>query len=179
VVQLFAGNPGSETVATRVHLRAGPEAVWNRVVFYEEVPGTPPFLLRALLPRPLGTDGDKTRVGARIRCVYRESDLIKRITLVEPARLLEFEVVEQNLGIEGCVLTQGGSYQFFPCGDGTDVVLVTEYRAFLHPRHLWRPLEALLVRSLHRHILGAVSAALLPASSLTRIALSPSQCFHR
>jgi hypothetical protein len=178
-VQLFAGDSVSETVATRVHFRAGPEVVWNRVVFYEEVPGAPPFLLRAFLPCPLGTEGDKTRVGAQVRCVYRESDLVKRITLVEPARLLQFEVVEQNLGIEGCVLTQGGSYQFFPCGDGTDVALVTEYRAFLHPRHLWRPVEALLVRSLHRHILGAVRAALLPASSLTPAALSPSKCFHR
>jgi hypothetical protein len=179
VTQLFAGDPVSETVATRVHFRAGPEAVWNSVVFYEDVPGAPPFLLRALLPRPLRTEGDKTRVGARVRCVYRESDLVKRITLVKPARVLKFEVVEQNLGIEGCVLTQGGSYQFFPCGDGTDVALVTEYRAFLHPRHLWRPVEARAVRSLHRHILDAVRAALLSGSSLTRVALSPSRCFHR
>lgn len=179
MARLFAGHAVSETAATRVHFRAGPEAVWNRVVFYEEVPGSPPFLLRAFLPRPLGTEGDKTRVGERVRCVYRESELVKRITVVEPARLLQFEVVEQNLGIEGCVLTQGGSYQFFPCGDGTDVALVTDYRAFLHPRHLWRPLEALLVRSLHRHILGAVRAALLPAGSLARAAVLPSQCFHR
>ena len=178
MAQLFARDAVKETVATRVHFRAGPEAVWNRLMFYEEVPGSPPLLLQAFLPRPLGTEGDKSRVGERVRCVYRKSELVKRITIVEPARRLEFEVVEQNLGIESCVLTQGGSYQFFPCGDGTDVALVTDYRAFLHPRHLWRPLEALLVGGLHRHILGAVHAALRPAS-LPRAALSPSQCFHR
>jgi hypothetical protein len=94
VAQLFAGDSVRETVATRVHFSAESEAVWNRVVFYEEVPGSPPFLLRAVLPRPLGTEGDKTRVGERVRCIYHESDLIKRITVVEPARLLQFEVVE-------------------------------------------------------------------------------------
>lgn len=160
--RLFSSEAASESVATRVHFDAGPGAVWDRLLFYEEVRGRPPLLLRAFLPRPLGTEGDKTRAGERVRCRYSGGDLVKRITAIERDRLLEFEVIEQCLGIEGCVRTQGGSYGLFRCGDGTDVELATNYEAYLRPRQLWRPLEALLVSRLHGHILAALGLALIP-----------------
>lgn len=129
-------------------------------MLYEEVPRRPPFPLRALLPHPVRTVGDKARVGGTVRCVYQAGDLVKRITTVEPASLLQFEVVEQNLGVENCILTLGGSYRISPCGDEADVVLITNYRAYLRPRPIWRPLELFLVRQLHCHILGGMRAAL-------------------
>jgi hypothetical protein len=161
---LFSGQAATEAIETRAHVDAGPEAVWNRIMFYEEVPGRPPFLLRALLPRPVRTEGSKTDAGAIIQCSYRQGELVKRITFVSPPHLVQFEVIEQRLGIEGCAMTLGGSYQIRRCGDGTDVVLTTNYRAYLRPRHLWRPLEALLVGQLHNHILGGVRAAIPPAN---------------
>jgi hypothetical protein len=180
VSQLFAREAVSESVATRMHFDAWPEAVWEGLVLYEEIPGHPPLLLRAFLPHPLRTEGDKTRIGELVRCTYSEGILVKRITAVEPPYLLRFDVVEQNLGIEGCVLTKGGSYRSSPCEGGTDVTLVTHYLAYLRPRRLWRPLEAMLVRRLHRHILSAVRAALLPAGSVARAASSLSRpCSHR
>jgi Polyketide cyclase / dehydrase and lipid transport len=151
----------SEVIVTRVHIRASAHTVWDHLVLYEQVPGRAPFLLRTLLPQPLGTDGDKTQVGATVRCVYQGSDLVKRITAVEPHRLLQFEVVEQRLGIEDCVLTRSGSYEIHACGEAADVVLTTNYEAYLRPRYLWRRVEALLVSQLHRHILFGVNAALL------------------
>ena len=130
-------------------------------MFYEEVPGRPAFLLRALLPYPVRTEGDKTRVGATVRCAYRGGELAKRITTTEPPHLLQFDVIEQRLGIEGCILTRGGSYQIETQGDASDVVLITNYQAYLRPRYLWRPLEALLVDQLHVHILRGIGAAVL------------------
>ena len=171
---LFARKAVSEAVATRVHFNASPEALWNHVMFYEEVPGRPPFLLRAVLPHPVRTEGDKTRAGATVRCVYRRGDLVKRITSVESPHFLQFEVIVQRLGIEGCVLTLGGSYQICSCGDATDVVLITNYRAFLRPRYLWRPLEALLVSQLHRHILRGVYSAVRPGTSVMHPAAAES-----
>ena len=161
---LFGHGTVCETVATRLHFDASPAAVWNHIMFYEEVPGRPPFLLRALLPRPVRTDGNKTRVGAIVRCTYREGDLLKRITSLEPPHFLGFAVIEQSLGIEDCVLTLRGSYEIFACGNASDVVLITNYQAHLRPRYLWRLLEGFLVSQLHRHILRGVRAALTPAN---------------
>ncbi len=152
----------SEAVATRFHFNLSPEAVWKHVMLYEEVPGHPSFFLRIVLPRPVRTEGDKTRVGSTVRCVYQGGDLVKRITTVVPPHSLQFEVIEQNLGIEDCIRTRGGSYQILSCGDASDVVLITNYQAYLHPRQLWRPVEALLIRQLHRHILRGICAAVLP-----------------
>ena len=158
---LFAGDAMSEAVTTRVRLNASTETVWDRIMFYEEVPGRPPLILRALLSCPVRTEGDKTCVGATVRCAYRTGDLVKRITIVEPPHFLQFEVMEQRLGIENCALTLGGSYQLLACGDATDVVLTTNYCARLHPRYLWRPLETLLLSQLHSRILRGICAAAL------------------
>ncbi len=171
---LIAGKAVSEVVATRLHLDASPEAVWNHIMFYEEVPGRPPLLLGALLPQPVRTEGDKTRVGAMIRCVYKGGDLVKRVTSVQAPHLLQFDVIEQNLGIEHCIVTRGGSYQLNFSGDGTDVSLITNYLAYLRPRFLWRPLEAFLVYQLHSHILSGVCAAVLPGNHAVRTAVAES-----
>jgi hypothetical protein len=176
---LFARKGVMEAVATRAHFNASPETVWNRIMFYEEVPGHPPFLLRTLLSHPVRTEGDKTRVGATVQCAYSGGDLIKRITTVEPPHFLQFEVIEQCLGIEGCILTLGGSYQIYICGGATEVVLITNYQAYLRPRYLWRPLEALLVSQLHGHILRGVFDAGLrrnPADHLTIAESLTPQC---
>ena len=161
---LFGGVGVEETVTTTLRLAADPGTVWNRLVFYEEVPGSPAWLLRAVLPRPLRTEGDKRRIGAIVRCAYSSGNLAKRITAVEAPRLLRFEVVEQRLGIEGCIVARGGSYHIQGCGDATDVALITHYEAYLRPRTVWRPVEALLMNRLHRHILGGIRAAVVAHS---------------
>jgi hypothetical protein len=162
--RLFGRKPVKEAVATRVHFDANPGTVWNHLLFYEEVPGRPPFLLRALLPHPVRTEGVKTRVGATVRCTYSGGHLVKCITRVESPHLLQFEVVEQHLRIESCVLTLGGSYKICSRGNTTEVIVITNYLAYLRPRYLWRRLEALLIHQLHRHILRGMSAVALPGS---------------
>ena len=61
--RLFPRNERVETVETRVHFDLPPEAVWQGMLFYEEVPRRPSFFLRALLPAPVRTRGEKSRVG--------------------------------------------------------------------------------------------------------------------
>jgi len=166
---LSARTAVSETVATRAHLDLSPNDAWNHIMLYEEVPGRPSLLLRMLLPQPLRTEGQKTRVGSTVRCVYRGGDLVKRITQVVRPHSLQFEVIDQSLGIEDCIRTRGGSYQILSCRDATDLVLITNYDAYLHPRRVWRPLEALLVRQLHGHILRGMYAAVQPRNQAIRL----------
>ena len=170
---VFARQAVKETVATRVHFDAAPQAIWDELMFYEEVPGRAPFLLRALLPEPLRTEGDKTQVGTTVRCIYSGgAKLVKRITNVGAPHLLRFEVIEQRLGIEDCIRTVGGSYQIWAYGDASDIVLTTNYRAHLCPRMLWRPLEEALVKELHRHILRGLEAAVRSRNNATRPAIA-------
>ena len=156
---LCARHAVTETVTTRVRLAMSPEAVWRHIMFYEEVPTRPGFLLRTLLPYPIRTEGPKNAVGALVRCAYRGGDLVKRITAIEAPHWLEFDVVEQRLGIERCLKTYGGSYRIERCGPETDVVLRTTYHAYLRPRQLWRRLETVLIQQLHTHILHGIEGA--------------------
>jgi hypothetical protein len=134
------------------------------MLMYEEVEVRPSLILRALLPIPMGTQGDKSRVGAAIQCSYREGDLMKQITVVNPPNLLKFDVVKQRLGFEGCVTALGGSYRITPRGEQTEIMLTTDYDAYLRPRALWRPLERFVAHLFHRHILGGMRDALPRAS---------------
>lgn len=156
---LFPRNPRSETVETALHFSAAPDEVWRGILFYEEVPRRPLWFLRIFLPRPIRTDGEKTRLGATIRCTYDGGYLLKRITAVEPARLMRFDVLEQRLGIEDCVSMSQGSYEIRATRAGSEVVLTTRYRSRLRPRRLWRRLERYLAHRLHRHILDGMSGS--------------------
>jgi len=172
----FAGAAMNESVVTRIHLDASAEATWTQMMFYEEVPGRPPLLLRAVVPCPVRTEGSKGSVGATVRCIYEVGDLVKRMTAIEPPRMIRFEVLEQRLGIEGCAIARSGSYELQPRGDGTDVLLTTNYSAYLHPRWLWRPLEKLVTSQLHHHVLQGMRAAVAPeavALALSERAVEP------
>jgi hypothetical protein len=158
---LFARNGTREFVATRARVAGTPEEIWDRVMFYEDVPGLPAFPLRMLLPAPVRTDGDKSRVGATVRCTYTHGELAKRITAADAPRLLQFDVLDQRLGIEGCLVARGGSYQIDRGADASDVVLTTNYHGYLSPRSIWRHLERLLVGQLHSHILRGIGEAAL------------------
>ena len=159
-VSRMCGRSGlGETVSTEARFTATPDEIWKQLMFYEDVPDTPAFLIRALLPYPVRAEGDKTSPGATVRCVYRTGDIIKRITAVGRPHLLEFEVIRQCLGIESCLVTRGGSYRISANGSASSVVLSTEYEAYLRPRFFWRPLETRLIGQLHMHILSGIRTA--------------------
>lgn len=160
VSRLFGRDAVSGSVSTRFRLAMSPEIVWRRVMFYEDVPGRPRFLLRTLLPYPVRTAGPRNNLGGLIHCLYRGGGyLTKRIITLDAPHLLEFEVLEQRLGIERCIQTHAGSYRIEAFDRGTDVILQTTYTAYLRPRSLWRRVEAVLIRQLHTHILRGIEGA--------------------
>lgn len=158
VGRLFPESSAIEAVTTTAQFDMPADALWQAMMFYEEVPSPPPLLLRWFLPCPVRTQGAGKHEGALVECTYSRGSLTKRITVLERPRLVRFEVLEQRLGIERCLTTVEGSYEFRPRGSGTEVALTTRYRGHLRPRVLWRPLERLLAHQLHRHILGGMGA---------------------
>jgi len=175
----------TDQTTTTFHFSAPPEAVWQSLMFYEDVPSRPWPMLRFVLPRPIRSEGDKRRVGAIVRCTYDRGYLVKRITAVEAPRHLGFEVMEQRLGIESRVRTCQGTYDLRAAEGGTDVVLTTYYAGRLRPRALWRVMERYVCHRVHLHILmgmrdrlithvPAVSAATVAADAIdTARAASP------
>lgn len=145
------------SVVTRMCLPVSPARAWQGLMFFEEVTRRPPRLLRFALPTPLRAEGPRSQVGDETRCVYEEGHLVKRITRVDERRHYAFVVVHQELQIAGGIRLAGGSYTLTELpGETTRLEIETSYRGALHPRALWKPLEAAVCHAFHRHLLGAI-----------------------
>ncbi|MGE5214597.1 MAG: hypothetical protein ACM3NN_13005, partial [Nitrospirota bacterium] len=70
----------SASVTTCQDFFAAPGAVWNALMFYEEIAGDRPFLLRCFLPTPIASHGCKSTIGAEVKCQYLGGHLVKRVT---------------------------------------------------------------------------------------------------
>ena len=156
----FRGLESIEQIVTGRQLDVDPEGCWKAVVFYEEIPIRPPWLLRMLLPLPVRAAGAKSRPGARVDCIYAGGTLTKLITAIEAPRKIEFDVIDQQLGIEASVAALNGSYTILPSGRGSTILLMTRYRSYLAPRWLFRPLERLVLHALHGHVLRGLEVRL-------------------
>jgi hypothetical protein len=146
-----------ETVSTSVVIPVPTDRAWHAEMFYEEVRGTPPLLMRFALPRPLYTAGTVESVGDFKVCVYSKGRLVKRITQRVPDQLLAFDVVEQTKIENHSVVLKGGSFQFSSLSaDQTRVTLSTTYQPLLGPRFAWRWAEKIGIHTLHRYVLNGM-----------------------
>lgn len=149
--------PETTSILTQMTFAASPEQVWKRLMFYEQIEERPPLALRLLLPVPTRTEGRKSQVGDEAKCIYDCGHLIKRVTEIEVGRRYGFEVVEQALEVGGGIRLAGGAYMLREIDRGrTEVTLATRYVSPRRPRWLWKPIEAAVCHTLHRHILGAM-----------------------
>jgi hypothetical protein len=145
------------SVATALTFPGSPEEIWNRLVFYEQIPYPPPLYLRLLLPAPHRAEGRGSEVGDEIRCVYEKGHLVKRLIRVDRSRYCRFDVVEQGLAFGRGIRLTGGSYTLRLLPDGsTRVELETRYLSPRRPAWFWKPIEASVCHAFHRHILGAM-----------------------
>jgi len=146
------------SVSTEAILPATSTIVWAALVFYEEVTHRPPLLLRALLPHPLRSEGDKRNVGSIVRCTYREGHLLKIITDVDEGRMVAFDVCEQELHIAGGARLLGGSTVIQSVNSlDTRVTLTTRYT--LPGRRVagvrcW--ISAQVTHAFHRHLMEGI-----------------------
>lgn len=152
------------TIVTRKPIAATPSRVWDALVFYEQIDRQPPWLLRTLLPRPLGTEGTKSAPGDEALCRYEGGHLLKRITHVEPGVRYAFEVARQDLQLGRGLRLHGGSYALRPLdGQSTELAVTTNYSAGTGPAWLLRPVEAFVCHRFHRYLLDAIGRAAMRA----------------
>lgn len=151
------------SVITSQDFFASAEAVWEALMFYEEVEKSLPWVLRALLPIPIGSEGCKSEVGGEIKCRYLSGHLLKRVTHVTRGRSYCFEVIEQSLALRGGIKLLGGNYTLRNLsGDRTRVALATRYQSPNRPRWLYGSVETIVCHSFHRHILSAMQTNVRP-----------------
>ncbi len=151
---------GVRSVVTEMRLAAAPAQTWTGLLYYEEIDEPPPLLLRWLLPVPVKTEGSLAAVGDETLCVYVDGHLRKRVTAVEEAKSLRFDVIEQALDV-GKTRLVGGSYTLTPSGDGrTTLSLETRYVSARRPRWVWAWVEAFVCHAFHRHLLSAMRRAI-------------------
>ena len=136
--------------------------------------------IQLVLPRPVRSIGDRSRVGEIIECIYEGGYLTKEITRVDPLECLEFRVVDQELHFEHDVTLVGGRFLLGSSVDApqkTKVTLTTDYKRHLRPEWLWKPIEVYVVHTLHSHVLEGMkrralktspTAAVLAVSTNTR-----------
>jgi len=147
-----------ESIRTSQVVAAPLNAAWDSVVFFEEVRGRPPLLLRIGLAHPLQTLGSAEHVGDHKTCIYNRGHITKEITQVAPGELLAFRIVEQQIGYEHDVRLLSGSFAFARVDDShTSVTLTTTYQPRLTPRFAWRPFERLATHTLHEHVLDEMA----------------------
>lgn len=148
------------SVTTCQDFFAAADAVWDALIFYEEIAEDRPFLLRHFLPRPIGTEGCKSEVGSDVKCRYVGGHLLKRVTRIVRGQNYAFEVVEQNLAL-GRIRLLGGDYTLrILSEDCTRVALATRYASPNCPRWLFARLEAAVCHSFHHYILSAMRSNL-------------------
>jgi hypothetical protein len=150
----------SASITTCQDFFAGASAVWDALMFYEEISEDRPFILRRFLPAPIGTQGCKFEVGSDVKCQYVGGHLVKRVTHIIRERSYAFEIVEQNLAL-GQIRLLGGDYTLHILSeDCTRVALATRYASPNCPRWLFARLEAAVCHSFHHYILSAMRSNL-------------------
>jgi hypothetical protein len=148
------------SVTTCQDFFAAADAVWDTLIFYEEIAEDRPFFLRYFLPIPIGTQGCKSEVGSDVKCQYATGHLLKRVTRIVRRRNYTFQVVEQHLDLGGIRLL-GGDYTLRTLSkDRTRVALATHYASPNSPRWLFGRVEAAVCHSFHRYILSGMRSNL-------------------
>ena len=144
-------------VVTKLEVATSPARVWDSLMFYESIEGTPPLLLRLLLPAPIRTVGSKSKVGDEATCLYQGGHLLKQVTHIEPQRLYEFRVSEQQLAVGRTIKLSGGYYALRELAPNrTELSIMTRYTSRNRPRALALPVETTVCHLFHHYLLNSI-----------------------
>jgi len=147
------------TIVTHRIIAASPDSVWKSLCFYEDVGEKAPFLLRLLLPRPLPAASPVRTEGEETTLHYEDGHYAKRVKKLEPQRHYEFDVIDQRLASDRGVLLLSVAYTLDELSSKkTDLAITTRYTSRIGPRWLAEPIEGVLCRRLHKHLLDAIQA---------------------
>ena len=158
-------------VTTTIEIAASPETVWQHVISFAEMPKPTDWLFNSGIGYPRGVRLEGTGVGATRYCDFSTGSFVEPITVWEPGKRLEFDVVEsaapmkewspygdiQPAHLHGYFVSRKGRFVLTLLSNGHTLVEgTTWYQHSLEPGPYWRWWSDAIIHRIHRRVLNHV-----------------------
>ena len=175
---LVAADPGTRVervVASSVEIDASPEAVWDVVIGFPEIPADRPthWLFDAGVAKPIRARIEGRGVGAVRHCEFTTGAFVEPVTTWDPPRHLAFDVTEQPEPMremspwpsvfaphleDGTLRSHRGEFVLEPLPGGrTRLVGRTWYSVAMAPEPYWAAWTETIVHEVHLRVLGHIA----------------------
>ena len=160
--------PALHSVVSVIEIDAPPQAVWENVIGFTELPPPQEAIFRLGLAYPIRAEIEGQGVGAVRRCVFSTGAFIEPITVWDEPRRLAFSVEENPPPmvemspygeihpphLDGYFWSERGEFRLTPLGGGTTrLVGTTWYRQKLWPTTYWLPWSDFVIHKIHLRVL--------------------------
>ncbi|MGH9773338.1 MAG: DUF805 domain-containing protein [Candidatus Acidiferrales bacterium] len=160
-------------VQTAIEINAPPEAVWNQVVAFSEIPPPRELLFRAGIAYPIRAEILGRGPGAERHCVFSTGAFVEPIQVWDEPHLLKFSVSENPPPmaewtpyhridaphLHGYLVSNGGQFLLTPLPGGrTRLEGTTWYRHSLWPAGYWRLWSDAIIHRIHLRVLLHIQA---------------------
>ncbi len=169
----LAPQPSLIEQTTVIEINALPAEVWKYVPGFPEITARPDWLYRAGVAYPLRSEVIGSGVGAKRSCVLSTGVMDESVTVWEPGRRLEFDVLTvppamQEASVHGELETPHLNGYFVPQrgrfvlvelpGGRTRLEGTSWYIHRIWPEWYWTPVNRMVVRGIHQRVLGHIKA---------------------
>jgi hypothetical protein len=159
-------------VRSSIVVEATPDAVWNHVVAFTEIPPPTDWVFRAGVAYPVRAHINGSGVGAVRYCVFSTGPFVEPITRWEPGRRLSFDVIEsptpmnelsvyRNVSpphLHGYLRPRRGEFRLIDLGDGrTRLEGSTWYEIEMAPEAYWKIFSDALIHRIHQRVLDHIA----------------------
>jgi hypothetical protein len=166
-----AAVPREYQVTTSIEIAATPDTVWRHVIAYSDLPQPTDWVLRTGIGYPTRVRLQGEGVGATRYCDFSTGSFVEPITVWEPGKRLEFDVVESASPMKewspygeihprhlhGYFVSRRGRFVLKALPSGHTLVEGTSwYEHGLEPGPYWRWWTDAVVHRIHRQVLGHI-----------------------
>ncbi len=163
--------PRAYEVTTSIEVAATPQTVWRHVISYTDLPEPTDWALRTGLGYPSRVRLVGAGVGAIRYCDFSTGSFVEPITIWEPGKRLEFDVVESAppmkewspygeihpAHLHGYFVSKKGRFVLTSLTNGHTLVEGTSwYQHGLEPGPYWRWWSDAIIHRIHRRILNHI-----------------------
>jgi hypothetical protein len=163
-----AATPPLYEVTTSIEVAASPHDVWQHVVSYAAMPEPAEWVFATGIGYPRQVRMDGVGVGATRYCDFSTGSFVEPITVWEPGRRLEFDVVEspapmkewspygaiEPTHLHGYFVSRKGRFVLTRLANGhTQVEGTSWYQHHLEPGLYWRWWSDAIIHRIHHRVL--------------------------